>query len=130
MYVDSISWSPFVTDMDQVVAADLRAALEDLFIEKRVDVTWHGHHHSYQRTCSLAHGVCVRQGEEAPVHLVIGHGGAALCPNIRLFTPRLFEKVVLRHGYLRVDVNVTHMRHQVLATDTGVVMDDFTLVKK
>ena len=42
----------------------------------QVDATWHGHHHSYQRTCPLFRGRC--QAAEADgaaggtVHLVIG----------------------------------------------------------
>lgn len=42
----------------------------------QVDATWHGHHHSYQRTCPLFHGRC-RAAEAdgtagGAVHLVIG----------------------------------------------------------
>lgn len=60
---------PFVVDStfvrqpdgDQEVAADLQAAFEDLFKSAGVDMTWHGHHHSYQRTCPLYKGECVAQ---------------------------------------------------------------------
>ena len=48
----------------------------------------------------------------APVHLVIGHGGAATTPNIHLRRPRIYEAVELRHGYLRVAANATHLRHE------------------
>ena len=134
--IDSVNWSPLVANEDQVVAAALRAALEDLFLKYRVDATWHGHHHSYQRTCKLAHGRCVGNNNNndddispAPVHLVIGHGGFGLSPNVHLWRPRIFKKVVLLHGYLRVEANATHMRQQSVISNTGLLMDDFTLIK-
>ena len=135
IYLDSISWSPLVPNTDQVVAAALRAALEDIFLKYKVDVTWTGHHHSYQRTCPLAKGQCIEdQKQVSPkqdsiVHLVIGNAGAGLSPNIHLSRPAIFEVVELRHGYLRVEANATHMRHEMVATDTGMVMDEFVLVK-
>lgn len=131
IYIDSVNWSPLVEDEDLVVAAALRAALEDIFLKYQVDVTWHGHHHSYQRTCKLAHGKCVASSSNvpAPVHLVIGHGGFGLSPNVHLWRPRIFEKVVLLHGYLRVEANATHMRQQSVVSSTGLLMDDFTLIK-
>ena len=136
IYIDSVNWSPLVANEDQVVAAALRAALEDLFLKYRVDATWHGHHHSYQRTCKLAHGRCVGNNNNndddispAPVHLVIGHGGFGLSPNVHLWRPRIFKKVVLLHGYLRVEANATHMRQQSVISNTGLLMDDFTLIK-
>ena len=43
---------------DTAVAADLQEAFEDVFYESGVDMTWHGHHHSYQRSCPLYKGQC------------------------------------------------------------------------
>ena len=45
-------------DGDTAVARDLQEAFEDAFLEAAVDLTWHGHHHSYQRTCPLYKGEC------------------------------------------------------------------------
>lgn len=49
------------------------------FPSRQVDATWHGHHHSYQRTCEVFNGRCLGQGADgtanAPVHLVIGGAG-------------------------------------------------------
>jgi len=138
IYLDSIAWSPLVPNTDQEVAAALRSALEDLLLKYKVDVTWTGLHHSYQRTCPLARGQCIsdnkdhKQGsskQDSIVHLVIGNAGAGLSPNIHLLKPKVFEIVLLRHGYLRVEANTTHMKHEMVAADTGLIMDEFLLVK-
>lgn len=127
IYLDSIPWSPLVTDGDQIVAAQLRGALEPLLLKYGVDATWHGHHHSYQRTCPVAQGRCARKG--GVVHLVIGHAGAVLSPNIHFRKPAIFENVQLRHGYMVVEANATHMTHRMVSSANGAVMDEFTLVK-
>jgi hypothetical protein len=133
MYVDSSVWPLRERDDgDQTVSAALRAALEPLFLRHGVDATWSGHHHSYQRTCHVAAGACVAAAagvQRAPVHVVMGHAGAALTPNLRLLRPRIFETVQLRHGYVRVQANATHLRHVAVASAGGAVMDDFTLTK-
>jgi hypothetical protein len=41
---------------DLVVVEHLRAELEPLFLNARVDLYLAGHYHSYERTCPLAHG--------------------------------------------------------------------------
>uniref|UniRef100_A0A383VVS5 Purple acid phosphatase n=1 Tax=Tetradesmus obliquus TaxID=3088 RepID=A0A383VVS5_TETOB len=55
---------------DQPVAIALRAAFEEAFVEHRVDLTLHGHHHSYQRTCPVNDNRCqdTPQQEPAPSH--------------------------------------------------------------
>ena len=74
MYIDSVN--NVNPDGDQEVARALRTSLEALLYEHGVDVTWHGHHHSYQRTCPVFEGKCVKEEEDGsaggPVHLVIG----------------------------------------------------------
>lgn len=57
IYVDSTYKG--APDSDQVVAADLRASLEELFAAHGVDLTLHGHHHSYQRSCPVLQGKCI-----------------------------------------------------------------------
>ncbi|PRW45579.1 Metallo-dependent phosphatase [Chlorella sorokiniana] len=132
IYIDS-KWFGQAPDGDQYVAKLLRESFEELFHRYQVDATWHGHHHSYQRTCPLFRGRC--QAAEADgsaggtVHLVIGHAGAGLTPNVRFFRPRIFEAVHLKHGYMRVEANGTHMVHQVLSSYDGALLDEFTLTK-
>jgi hypothetical protein len=120
-------------DGDQPVAAALREALEEAYMKYKVDMTWHGHHHSYQRTCALYKGKCVepnRDGSQAaPIHLVIGHAGAWLCLNVEQQQPDIFERVELEHGYMRVEANATHLHCEVVSDNDGRVMDAFTLTK-
>lgn len=75
MYIDS-TFDAVRPDGDQYLAAELRRALEPLLLRHGVDATWHGHHHSYQRTCPLAGGRCLASGEDGvaagPVHIVLG----------------------------------------------------------
>lgn len=123
MYIDS-SFTAARPDGDQFLARQLRAALEPLFLEHGVDVTWHGHHHSYQRTCALRRGRCEACGA---THVVLGHAGAELTPNTWPRRPRIFASVQLRHGYARVHASRETLEHVVLAADTGEVMDRFVL---
>ena len=49
---------------DVAVSRDLRRELEPLFLEAGVDATFHGHHHSWQRTCATdGSGECVSDAE-------------------------------------------------------------------
>ncbi len=57
MFVDSTYETGNASDT--AVAADLQEAFEGLFNEHAVDMTWHGHHHSYQRSCPLYKGQCL-----------------------------------------------------------------------
>eukprot|EP00193_Tetraselmis_chui_P020184 CAMPEP_0177794908 /NCGR_PEP_ID=MMETSP0491_2-20121128/25918_1 /TAXON_ID=63592 /ORGANISM="Tetraselmis chuii, Strain PLY429" /LENGTH=546 /DNA_ID=CAMNT_0019317639 /DNA_START=179 /DNA_END=1817 /DNA_ORIENTATION=- len=61
-YVSSTYDGP--KDSDIGVAAELRHALEDLFLAHRVDMVWTGHHHSYQRTCPIHRSRCVEAAVE------------------------------------------------------------------
>lgn len=58
-------------------------------------MTWHGHHHSYQRTCPVVNEECQGQNQDgsakAPVNVVIGNAGAELCWNIFPKTPGHFQ---------------------------------------
>ncbi|PSC73699.1 inactive purple acid phosphatase 27 [Micractinium conductrix] len=114
MYLDS-TWYGLRPDCDQFVASQLRESLEGLLERYQVDVTWHGHHHSYQRTCPTLNERCVADNADgsaaAPVHLVLGHSGAGLTPNVHFFRPHIFKRVLLRHGYVRVTANATHLTH-------------------
>eukprot|EP00887_Chlorella_sp_A99_P000525 scaffold17.g525.t1 len=106
LYVDSTFY--LWEGSDQKVARQLRAALEPLMWRYRVDATWHGHHHSYQRTCPALRARCVPPAadgsQQAPVHFVIGHAGkrailnesAGLTPNIHFFRPAIFQTVQLK----------------------------------
>lgn len=80
-------------------------------------MTWHGHHHSYQRTCPVYKERCLPFNSDGtaggPVHLVIGHAGAGLCLNTLPQRPPFWERVELTHGYMRVEANGTDMHCEV-----------------
>lgn len=91
MYIDSTN--DMKPDGDTTVAADLQEAFADLLAEYGVDVTLHGHHHSYQRTCPLRDNKCAGFDNSGvargPVHLVIGNAGAGLCLNVHKQLPEV-----------------------------------------
>lgn len=74
-------------------------AFEDLLIEYHVDLTFHGHHHSYQRTCPAHRNKCVGYGEDgvplAPIHMVIGNAGAGLTINVHPEQPEVRRPRIL-----------------------------------
>ena len=80
-------------------------------------MTWHGHHHSYQRTCPVHRGVCKGYNADgtaaAPLHLVIGHAGAGLCWNVSPQQPDIFDVVMVEWGFMKVDANATHLTMEV-----------------
>jgi len=131
MYIDSIyaNWP----DGDLEVSLALKADLEPLFYKYKVDLTWHGHHHSYQRTCPVYGDFCYGYREDgtarAPVHMVIGHAGAGLCFDIQPIKPLYFEKVIVAHGYSRVFANGTYLHMEVLYDKDQSLMDTVTLLK-
>jgi hypothetical protein len=56
LYICSVNDLP--EDGDQLIAIELRAAFEQVFVDYKVDLTLHGHHHTYQRTCPIIAGQC------------------------------------------------------------------------
>lgn len=135
IYIDSTNYTP--GQGDQTVAADLREALEPLLVKYEVDMTWHGHHHSYQRTCPVQRERCQGHNSDgsakAPVHLVIGNAGAELCWNIAPRTPDHFQVVQVMWGYMKVDANATHITCEAISDAEGAAksrtLDKFTLTK-
>jgi hypothetical protein len=119
---------------DQPVARELRAAFEDLFRDFSVDMTWHGHHHSYQRTCPVHKGACQGYSPEdgsarGTVHLVIGHAGAGLTENVEAEPAPHWEVIRLWWGFLRVRASGTELLGEVVSDSDGGLMDSFRLVK-
>ena len=121
MYVTGL---PYHADgYDYKVAQDLREAYEPLLLQHRVDLVLAGHHHSYQRTCSIANSSCVPPAAPGvpyggPVHLVVGMGGYQNTP---IFLPKK-EFVVtdcLHHGFVRLDASRRVLRVEYLVPNTG-----------
>eukprot|EP00892_Ulva_mutabilis_P005414 jgi/Ulvmu1/3244/UM150_0017.1 len=131
MYIDSTNTgSP---DGDQFVASKLRGAFEELLLKHRVDLTFHGHHHSYQRTCPAHDNKCVGYDEDgvprAPVHMVIGNAGAGLSINVHRKQPEIFEKVHLWWGYTRMHASGTSLKMEAVTNVDGTVFDTLELKK-
>ena len=99
----------------------------------QVDLTLHGHHHSYQRSCPFYKGQCQPDNEDgsasAPVHVVIGHAGAGLCFNTEPEKPAHFEVVDVDWGYSRIEANGTHLHMEVVRDANAEIMDSFVLIK-
>ena len=109
----------------------LDGGLENIMLEYGVDLTLTGHHHSYQRTCSVSAGECVPLRPDgsaaAPVHIVGGHAGAGISGVSN--TSPLMERIVLEHGYLRGVANATHLVVTSRRSTDGGVQDELVLFK-
>jgi len=114
-YVDSDNASP--GNGDQPVSRMLNESIGPLLRDNGVDMTWTGHHHSYQRTCPVVDGACADGGT---VHVVMGHAGAALCTNVLPETPDVFEKVYLGFGWTVVEAGTEGGEHWLRLTSYGV----------
>ena len=55
---------------------------EDMPCVLKVDLTWHGHDHVYERTCPVYNGTCQPNLADGslggPTHVVIGNAGFSL----------------------------------------------------
>jgi len=81
IYIDSTNDDPNGGDLS--VGQALIDYIEPLMIKYKVDVTFFGHHHSYQRTCPLQNFTCVSDSS-APIHIVTGAAAAfdpITCPD-------------------------------------------------
>lgn len=65
--------SAYLKDQHDVVAAHLRAELEDIFLTNKVNMVMTGHLYSYERTCPVARNACQKEG--GIVHLRVGTAG-------------------------------------------------------
>jgi len=133
----------------------LQKTLEDTFNKYKVNAYLGGHFHAYVRTCPIfkTNVVDYTTPECTPynapkgiVSLTAGNGGAILQNRTFLSTPfpwvdKFYQQSSRATGFLRVNVNASHMHFQLVAnpigknnkTDSrqaGVIMDDFTLAQR
>lgn len=119
--------------------------VEPLIVEYSVDICVWGHNHVAQRTCAVINGICRETSEieeggyftnpTAPIHMVVGTGGAGFTKNA--YGAPFAQKVFYRWGYARMVVNKTHLDWKFLdngANDqdnstAGRVLDTLTIVK-
>lgn len=118
-------------DGKQTTAIQLRTALEHILHKYRVDVALAGHHHSYQRTCTVRDGRCRKAKNRhpgAPVYVVHGHAGADFYNNGFDPTPGWLDfNAQTTWGYLRLEVNGTYFQMQSINATSGKVMDEMLL---
>jgi len=98
MYLNSNNWD--WPSGDQPVAIVLRQFVEPLLLQYNVTVAFWGHHHSYQRSCSVAKMACVQSG--GIVHILSGAAGAGFSQNIyNPYPPYTLFLNDNEHGYVR-----------------------------
>jgi len=115
------------------------AAYEPLWLKYGVDLTLVGHHHSYQRSYSLANATvqppCADGSQGGVTHVVAGHGGAGLTNPLGGPEESLFAFTSnTAHGYGYVIANATALSYRAIFSDsfsivTSATMDKFTLLR-
>ncbi|CAK0786070.1 hypothetical protein CVIRNUC_009283 [Coccomyxa viridis] len=127
------SLSGVTLSSDQGVAKDLRNTWESIFFQYEVDMTWSGHVHLYERTCPILFHECLGYSPDgipnAPVHMSIGNGGYDLTWFINPKPPKYYDALALEHGYTRGSATATELHITAISSETGKVIDDFTLKK-
>jgi len=142
MYISSTNTEP--GGGDQTVAALLRTHVEPLLADAGgapVDLVLYGHHHSYQRLSAVFNGatatpsvdeggVAVYRQPRAPIHVVVGTGGAGFSTNVEAVPPPYFEKVAFVHGYARITaVNASALKFELVNDEDGSVFDTALVLK-
>jgi len=144
MYVDAVSLT--VNDSHANVSALLRQEIEPLLVKYRVDVVLWGHHHSYQRTCYVINQTCMAKPDThisnttttavyrtnkyvAPVHFVIGMGGALLTRLQPVQPDHMLYVNGLEYGYAIVEVDSNKSFHLSFITESAQLRDDVWIFK-
>ncbi|BDA46086.1 probable inactive purple acid phosphatase 27 [Coccomyxa sp. Obi] len=139
-------------DGDQTMAVRMRASLEDLFNEFKIDAMFFGHMHAYARTCPTYKNQCKpSKGEQstgalntlngntttvyyepsAPIYFLIGNAGRQVGTADFLEDPQpaIYANINLRYGYQRLRANATHLIAEAVESPSGYIMDAVTIVK-
>lgn len=132
IYTSSIYGNNFKSDVN--VAEDLRNSLEEVFYQYQVDMTWAGHVHLYERTCPVLKRTCLGYNAtdgtaNGPVHVDMGNGGFEFTWFANPTPPPYWDSNYMAHGYNRVYANGTYIHMQSVESDTGRIIDEFSLVK-
>ncbi|KAG7402340.1 hypothetical protein PHYBOEH_000048 [Phytophthora boehmeriae] len=114
-------------EADYNVSVHFREEMEDLLWEHKVNLMLVGHQHSYERSCAVRNGKCIKDGK-GPVHIVVGSAGAGL--EKQGFSNELGEWSVSHvndWGYLRIESTEQSMSVQFILNRNGVVYDEVEL---
>lgn len=108
------------------VKSKLQEYLEPLFYKHGVDLNLFAHIHSYERTCQMYQGTCVKGGI---AHALIGMAGFDLTQG----TYRKADWSVYRennnYGYVHIWANKTYLSFNYHHTSDGLRYDHFYLTK-
>ena len=63
---------PYPHKSNRIVGRHLQDILEDLFLEREVDLVMTGHVHLYARTCSVRRDHCRRDDDGGITHVTVG----------------------------------------------------------
>ncbi|KAJ8605507.1 hypothetical protein CTAYLR_000037 [Chrysophaeum taylorii] len=143
-YVDSSFSSSADNGVGDVENMDLWIEhVEPLLLEAKVDLAVWGHNHAAQRLCACARGECVNRSAgnnnvffapKAPVHAVVGTGGAAFTENS--YGAPFAERVFYKWGYARLQANTTHLEWRFVdngrngpGSFPGQILDSMTIVR-
>ncbi|XP_038881275.1 probable purple acid phosphatase 20 [Benincasa hispida] len=109
-------------------SVDMKAAMEDLLYQARVDVVFAGHVHAYERFTRVYNG---EANNCAPIYITIGDGGNREGLASKYIDPKptisLFRQASFGHGRFEV-VNTTHALwtwHRNDDDDVAVIGDSF-----
>jgi len=130
MYIDS-SWDD-VSGSDGYVSRAMIAALEPLLIKYRVDAAFWGHHHSYQRTCTLANNHTCVAASDGVVHIVTGAAGAGFSTNLIQPQPAWIQYATDKvHGYVRATISQRKaLKLDFVSAATREVLDSVSIANK
>lgn len=113
---------------DQVVAEQLRGAVEPLLLKYKVDIALWGHFHTYERFCEVADTKCVSEG--GVQHLLIGMAGYdhSQCPNSSFaYMNTCNDK---QWGYMRMTFENASSAMFEFVADDGSLMDAHVMERK
>jgi len=113
---------------DWVVSEHMKAEMEDLIYENKVNLMLVGHQHSYERSCAVYKRECQPDGK-GTVHIVVGSAGAGLEPGG--FSTALGKWSLARiqdWGYTRIAADDKSLNIQFLLNSSGEIFDEVTLL--
>ncbi|TMW64568.1 hypothetical protein Poli38472_011448 [Pythium oligandrum] len=117
---------------DYQVSHLLRKRLDSIFMKHHVDVVFSGHYHAYERTCPVYKEQCLEdettREPRAPIHLMIGSGGAEL-DDIDYLDAAWSRHRLQEYGYGRFHVhNASHAKVEYVRSRDRHVADQVWIV--
>ena len=109
----------------ETIKDKLQEYIEPLLYKHRVDLHLFAHIHSYERSCPMYQGKCIKGGV---THALIGMGGFELSNG----TYRHEDWSIYRdhaYGWTQIGINRTHLSFNYHHTVGGAIHDHFTLNK-